>query len=741
MSVVGQPLDRVDGRQKITGAATYAGDVRLPGLAYGVLGLSTVARGRVKSADIRSVSRLPGVLLVMTPENAPRLPQGGRAAVNPPAGRVLSLLQDDAVHYNRQPVAVVVAETLPQAAAAAAQLDLRYASDAAELDFERGRASAHSPGKVNGENADSSRGSLSGSANGARVREIYTTPMQHHNPMEPHATVAHWQGDRVTLYDSTQFISGSQSTIAKIFGIPKDNVRVICPFVGGGFGCKGSSWSHVALTAMAARQLGKPVKLVLERPNMFGPVGGRPRTEQSFSISADSAGQFDAVRHDVFSHTSVIEDFTEPAALQTRILYACPNLGTSHRVVPLNVATPTFQRAPGHATGTFALESAIDELAHQLGIDPIELRLKNEPSSDPEKKVPWSSRSLRECYSSGAAAFGWSGRRAAPGSLRDGHATIGWGVATATYPANRSGASARARMTAQGRIIVQSGTHDLGTGTYTVMTQIAADALGFPMDRVTFELGDSLLPEAPVSGGSQSLASVGPAVQAAALALRDKLVAMAIGDQASPVFGVSLEQVVIENGNIGRRTGSPREPLAEICRRAGGQDIVADAAAKPGVEKTQFSMHSFGAVFAEVQVDRELGTIRVPRVVARYDVGRLINAKTGRSQLMGGIVWGIGMALMEESLLDPRTGRILNANLAEYHVPTNADIGVIDVEVIGKEDPHINSLGARGIGEIGITGVAAALANAVFHATGVRIRDLPMTLDKILARQDRSASA
>jgi xanthine dehydrogenase YagR molybdenum-binding subunit len=741
MTLIGQPIDRVDGIQKITGAATYTADVRLPGLAFGVLVLSTIARGRVKSADVRSVSRMPGVLLVMTHANAPRLPQGGRAAVNPPAGRVLSLLQDNEVHYNREPIAVVVAESLQQAAAAAAQFNFEYENEAAELDFERGKSSAHSPGKVNGENADSSRGSPPGSENGARVRETYTTPMQHHNPMEPHATVAHWQGDRLTLYDSTQFISGSQSTIARTFGIPKDNVHVICPFVGGGFGCKGSSWSHVALTAMAARQLGRPVKLVLERPNMFGPVGGRPQTEQNFSIAANSAGQFDSIRHDVFSHTSSIEDFAEPGALQTRILYACPNLSTAHRLVPLDVATPTFQRAPGHATGTFALESAIDELAYQLQIDPIELRLRNEPPSDPEKKLPWSSRFLRECFSSGAAAFGWSGRQAAPGSLRDGRTMIGWGVATATYPANRQGASARARMTAEGRIVVQSGTHDLGTGTYTVMTQIAADTLGFPMDRVTFELGDSALPEAPVSGGSQSLASVGPAVQAAALALREKLVAMAVGDQASPVFGASPEQVVIENGSIGRRTGSPREPLSEISTRAGGQDIVADATAKPGAEKTQFSMHSFGAVFAEVRVDRDLGTIRVPRVVARYDVGKLVNAKTGRSQLMGGVVWGIGMALMEESLLDPRTGRILNANLAEYHVPTNADIGVIDVEVVGKEDPHINSLGARGIGEIGITGVAAALANAVFHATGIRVRELPITLDKILAKQDRSASA
>jgi xanthine dehydrogenase YagR molybdenum-binding subunit len=734
MTLIGQPINRVDGVQKVTGAAIYTGDVRLPDLAHGVLVLSTMAHGRIKTLDARGASRMPGVMLVMTHVNAPRLPQGGRAAVNPPAGRVLSLLQDGEVHYNREPIAVVVAQTLQQATAAAAQLNIQYESRPAELEFARGKPSAHSPGKVNGENADSSRGSLREPESEARVRETYTTPMQHHNPMEPHATVAHWQGDRLTLYDSTQFISGSQLTISKIFGIPKDHVRVICPYVGGGFGSKGSSWSHVALTAMAARQLGKPVKLVLERPNMFGPVGGRPQTEQNFSVAADSAGRFDSIRHDVFSHTSFIEDFTEPAALQTRILYTCPNLSTTHRLVPLNVATPTFQRAPGHATGTFALESAIDELAYQLKLDPIELRLRNEPELDPEKKVPWSSRSLRECFSRGATAFGWSGREAKPGSMRDGHAMIGWGVATATYPANRQGASARARMSAEGRIIVQSGTHDLGTGTYTVMTQVAADTLGFPMDRVTFELGDSLLPEAPVSGGSQSLASVAPAVLSAALALREKLIGMAISDRASPVFGAAPEEVVIEDGNIGRRSVAAREPLSEVWMRAGSQDVVAEGTAKPGAEKTQYSMHSFGAVFAEVRVDRSLGTIRVPRVVGRFDVGRLINAKTGRSQLMGGIVWGIGMGLMEESLLDPRTGRILNANLAEYHVPTNADIGVIDVEAIGTEDPHINPLGARGIGEIGITGVAAALANAVFHATGVRVRDLPITLDKVLAR-------
>jgi xanthine dehydrogenase YagR molybdenum-binding subunit len=733
LSVIGQATDRVDGVRKITGSATFTADVNLANQAHAVLVLSTVPKGRITSIDSAPAEHAPGVLYVMTPMNAARLPEGGRAGVNPPAGRVLSLLQDFEVHYNRQPVALVVAETREQASAAAALIVLRYQESAALLDFSRQQETAHSPGKVNGEDADSTRGAGAGNDTGEAVElsEVYTTPMEHHNPLEPHATLAHWVGDRVTLYDSTQYITGTQRTLAKVLGIPQENVRVRCPFVGGGFGCKGSMWSHAALTAMAARHLNRPVKLVLERPQMFGPVGGRPQTVQKLYLAAQRNGQFAAIRHDVLSHTSVIEDFTEPAALQTRIMYASPKLETTHRLVALNVGTPTFQRAPGHATGTFALESAIDEMAYALRVDPIELRLRNEPALDPQKQLPWSSRSLRQCYESGAAAFGWSRRAAAANATQQGRTAVGWGVASATYPANRQAAKARASITADGQVIVQSGTQELGTGTYTVMTQVAADALGYPPERVRFELGDSDLPEAPVSGGSQTVASVAPAVHAAASALRERLIDLAVADAASPAHGASRAEIIIENGLIGARAGARREPLAALVARAGGAAIVAEGSAQPGAEKQQYSFHSFGAVFAEVEVDRDLGRIRVPRVVARYGIGRLLNAKTGRSQLIGGIVWGIGMALMEQSVLDQRTGRIVNANLAEYHVPTNADIGEIDVGVIAEDDPHINLLGARGIGEIGITGVAAALGNAVYHAIGVRVRELPITLDKL----------
>ncbi len=732
MEFIGAGIDRVDGVLKVTGQASYSGDFTVPRLAHAVMVLSTIPSGRIQRIESARAERMPGVLAVLTHLNAAKLPDGGRAGVNPPAGRVLSLLQDDVVHYNRQPIAVVVAETLDQATDAAARIVASYLEQAAPLNFESARSAAHAPEKANQEPTDSERGSLPAQSF-AQMKAVYTTPMEHHNPMEPHATLAKWQGDQLTLYDATQYISGCQSTVAKTLGIPKENVRVICPFVGGGFGCKGSVWSHVVLAAMAARQVGRPVKLTLERPQMFGPVGGRPRTEQHLSISADRDAHLSGIEHAVFSHTSLFEDFTEPSALQTRMQYSCANVKTSHRLVQLSVGTPTFQRAPGEATGTFALESAIDELAYRLKIDPVELRRRNEPRIDEDKRIPWSSRHVLACYDSAAKAFNWTARSAEPRSMRRGREWIGLGMASATYPANRSAATARARLSRDGVLTVQSGTQDLGTGTYTIMTQVAAQTMGFPLNRVRFELGDSQFPQAPVSGGSQSAASVAPAVQAAVEELRSQLIQLAVRDESSPVFQAPIEEVLIEDGAIGRRGRGRREPVEAALARSGGGDLEAQVTAKPGDEKKQFSMHSFGAVFAEVRIDRDLGVIRVPRIVARYDIGRLLNAKTGRSQLMGGVVMGVGLALMEESVLDERTGRILNANLAEYHVPTNADIGLIDVDVIGEADPHIDPLGARGIGEIGITGVGAAIANAVYHATGVRVRDLPITLDKVMS--------
>ncbi|QIE28705.1 Aldehyde oxidoreductase molybdenum-binding subunit PaoC (plasmid) [Caballeronia sp. SBC1] len=739
MSVLGQPLDRTDGLLKVTGQAKYSADNPEAKLAHAVLVTSTIAHGRVASMDTARIQAMPGVLLVMTHETAMRLPNDGKPNAEPPAVRRLSLLQTDEVRYSNEPVAVVVADTLERATDGARKLQasIRYEAATPNTDYQRAKGTAYQPEKMMGRPINTQRGDVAaGLRQGpTRLDVVYTTPNEHHNPMEPHATLARWDGPNLTLYDATQGVSGARGAVAKTLGIKEENVRVICPFVGGGFGCKGSAWSHVVLAAMAAKQTGRPVRLVLERPQMFGMVGNRPFTDQHIQISARDDGTLTGMRHDVISTTSTFEDWNESSAIVTRMLYAVPNQATTHKLVKLDVGTPTFMRAPGETSGSFALESAMDEMAYQLNMDPLAFRLKNYAEMEPQEKKPWSEKSLRECYQMGAEKFSWSRRNPKPRSMRDGNVLIGLGMATATYPANRSEASAIARILPDGTAMVASGTQDLGTGTYTVMTQVAADALGFPMDKVDFALGDSSLPHAPVSGGSQSVASVSPAVREAASQARAKLIAMAIADSGSPLSGGSIDDVTVNNGwVISRADPSKRDPAAAVIARNGGKPIEAMATTKPGDEKQQFAFHSFGAVFTEVHVDADLGTIRVPRIVAVYDVGSLLNEKTAHSQLMGGLVWGIGSALTEKSELDARYGRYTNANLAEYHVPVNADIGLLDITLLGKPDPHINPLGARGIGEIGITGVAGSIGNAVYHATGVRVRDLPITLDKVMPK-------
>lgn len=737
MSVIGKPLDRTDGVLKVTGQARYSADNPESMLAHAVIVTSTIAKGRIASIQTEGAQALPGVLLVMTYQTAMRLPNGGNPDAQPPAVRKLTLLQTNEVRYSGEPVAVVVADTLERAVDAARQVQVRYEAAAPNADFQRAKASAYPPQKMNNRPVNTARGDAeAGLRQGpTRLDAVYTTPYEHHNPMEPHATLARWDGPNLTLYDATQGVSGAKGAVSKILGIPEANVRVICPFVGGGFGCKGSVWSHVVLAAMAAKQTGRPVRLVLERPQMWGIVGNRPFTEQRIQVAAREDGTLTGMRHDVISTTSTFEDWTETSAIVTRMMYAVPNQSTSHKLVKLDIGTPTFTRAPGETSGSFALESAMDEMAYQLRMDPLAFRLKNYAENEPQEKKPWSSKALRECYETGAGKFGWARRNPKPRSMRDGHTLIGMGVASATYPANRSEASAIARILPDGTAMVASGTQDLGTGTYTIMTQVAADSLGFAPENVRFALGDSSLPKAPVSGGSQSAASVSPAVQAAATQARDQLIAMALADAGSPLAGTPRDDVTVENGwVVSRSTPSKRDPAAAVIARNGGRPIEATATVKPGSEKQQYSFHSFGAVFAEVHVDEDLGTIRVARIVGVYDVGTLLNAKTAHSQLMGGIVWGIGAALLEKSDLDARYGRYTNANLAEYHVPVNADIGELDISFVGPPDPHINPLGARGIGEIGITGVSGAIANAVYHATGVRVRDLPVTLDKVLPK-------
>jgi len=723
---------------KVTGQARYTADFAIPNLAHAVLVLSTIASGRISQIDSAKVEQMPGILLVMSFRNAPVLPEGGRAGAGaPPSGRILSLLQSDTVHYNGEPVAVVVAQTLEQARAGADQLTISYVSAPSSLDFERDKGQAYVPKAIMGGSVDSLRGDpvVASAQASDHFSAVYTTPIHHHNPMEPHATIAHWEGSCLTLYDSTQFVAGVGKTVAKAFGIPPQSVRTLCLYTGGGFGSKGSVWSHVVLAAMAAQKLDRPVKLVLDRMQMFGMVGSRPHTEQFVSLASDAEGHLAAIRHEVQSHTSVLEDWVETSALVTRTLYACDNVATSHRLVKLNLGVPTFTRAPGEATGSFALEVALDELAYQLELDPIELRLRNYAQTDPDSGRPFSSKSLRECYAQGAQRFGWAARDPRPGSMRDGETLIGWGMASATYPTKRSPASASARLLPDGRLLVRSASQDLGTGTYTIMTQIAADAMGFPLESVLFELGDSRFPAAPVSGGSQSAASVGPAVQAATLALRTKLIAAAVADSRSPLFQLDPDKVDITAGRLQSRgdTNLHEAPLA-VLGRLPGQTLEAVVESKPGDEQRRFAMHSFGAIFAEVRVDPALGVVRVSKLAGTYGVGRLLNAKTGHSQLMGGMVWGLSMALLERSELDLRYGRYVNGNLGEYHVPVNADVGEIDIVVLDEHDTEVNPIGAKGIGEIGITGVAAAITNAVYHAGRSGRKEPPLLKTMILAR-------
>jgi xanthine dehydrogenase YagR molybdenum-binding subunit len=518
--------------------------------------------------------------------------------------------------------------------------------------------------------------------------------------------------------------------VAALLGLEPENIRVVSLFLGGGFGSKGPCWSHTMICAMAARHVNRPVKLVVRRPQMFGPVGCRTATHQTISIGAESSGKLSALKNETITHTSTFDEFTETASLPTRMLYSVPNNSTIQKLIRSDMGTPSYTRAPGEAPGTFALEVAMDELAVRLKMDPLKLRLDNYAEQDEEKKIPWSTKSLRECYIQGAERFGWAKRNPEPRSMREGHTLIGWGMATAVYPARRSPASARARMNADGSILVEAGTQDVGGGTYTIMTQIAADALVVPVNSVTFHLGDTKFPETPVSGGSQTAATAGAAVDGAARALRHKIFDMAMSHARFAGSGAQFADMSIEGANLvikGRKIS-----VADLLGGTGQTFIEASDSTKENPDAKKFSSYSFGAQFAEVRVDADLGQIQVSRMVGAFGAGTILNSKTARSQFMGGMIWGISFALLENTSYDERLGRVVNNNLAEYHVPTNADVGVMDVLWIDENDQHVSPMGAKGIGEIGITGSAAAIANAIYHATGKRVRDLPITPDKLL---------
>jgi xanthine dehydrogenase YagR molybdenum-binding subunit len=708
-ALIGQPISRVDGRQKVTGGATYAAEFNVPNFAHGSIARSTVASGRITAIDSTAAEKAPGVIAVLTHLNAPKLPyRPHKGMVDPEVGERLHMLQDDKVDHQGHPIALVIAETLEQANHAATLVRVTYAPETGITDpagVQPVLPTQQQTDQGSTQPPDTRRGDPEGALASAeaKIDHTYVIPRENHNPIEMHATIAAWNDDRLTLWDKSQWVDNVADEIAAVFGIAPGNVHVISPFVGGAFGSGLRAWSHVTLAALGARVAGRPVKVMLSRREMYYGTGYRPHTVQRVALGASHDGRLAAIVHDAHHETSIYEEYTEALLNATRFLHSCPNVYTRDRLARMNFHTPTWMRAPGEVSGVFALECAMDELAVTLNLDPVELRLRNEPEQDEFKKLPFSSRSTRECYHAAAQRFGWDRRTPEPRSMRDGRLLIGWGMASATYPMNFAPASARVRLLPDGTAEVASASSDMGPGTWTSMTQVAADALDLPMERVKFTLGDTRLPKTPPHGGSMTMASVGSAVQAACRKAREE--ALSRGDA---------------------------NDLAEAMRRiAGPVEVSVDST--PGDASQHFSMHAFGAVFVEVAVDPDLGETRVRRIVGAYGAGRIVNPKTSRSQCIGGMIGGIGMALMEHSVVDPRNGRVTNANLAEYAVPVHADAPpVMDVIFVDEHDPHVNPLGVKGLGEIAIVGVASAIANAIFHATGRRIRALPVTPDKLL---------
>ncbi|ARV59415.1 acylaldehyde oxidase [Nostocales cyanobacterium HT-58-2] len=731
---IGKPLNRVDGRLKVTGGAHYAAEIPLENLAYAVAIGSTIARGQIKSIDSQEAEKLPGVLRVITHENAPKLQPVKPFTKGGVVGEKPQPLQEPIVYHSGQHIGVVVANSLELATYAASLVRVIYEEETPIVDKNKVRQEAFEPETIFGKPPNFVRGNPEEGLSSAdvRIEETYTTPTENHNPIEPPATIAMWEGDKLTVYDATQHAFGVREALATSFRIPQENVRVICHFIGGAFGCKGPVWPHVILAAIAGHEVGRPVKLVLKRQQMFDVIGHRPETEQHIKLGSTRDGRLTTIIHDGISPTSMFDEYVEAFTVATHVLYACPNLQASQRLIRLNKGTPTFMRAPGEAAGTFALESALDELAYALNLDPIELRLRNYADIDPDTNLPWSSKSLKECYRVGAENFGWSRRNREPRSMRDDGYLIGMGMATATFPANQSPAAIKARILADGSANVQSGTHEMGTGTATVMAQLAADILGLPVKRVRFELGDTEFPPAPVSHGSATVGSVGTALYGAATDVKVKVLEIARNDRNSPLYQVPENEVAIANGRLFIKNNPAKgETYADILARHHLEQVEADYQSLFDTEE-KYSKHGFGAHFVEVRVDPDFGEVRITRYTGAFATGRILNQKTARSQFIGAIIMGIGMALMEETITDQSIGRVVNANLGDYHVPVNADIPNIDIHIVDEVDPYVNPIGTKGIGEIGITGAAAAVANAVYHATGKRIRNLPITPDKLI---------
>ena len=720
--LLGRPLDRTDGPLKVTGHATYAYEYREGGApAYAFLVEAAIARGRLTAIDVAAAEKAPGVILVMTHKNAPR--QGPKTEISTP-----QLVDDRIVHFG-QPIALVVAETFEQARAGAYLVKPTYAPEKGDYDMASALPDAVRPTARNGNQPDSRVGDTDAAFAAAPVKidVTYSTPPQTHAMMEPHATIAMWKGDALTLYTSNQMLPRGVATVASTLDIPKAKVRLVSRYVGGGFGAKLAVQPDAILAALAAKAVGRPVKLALTRQQVFHVTTHRTDTIQRLRLAADSDGRLTAIEHSSCSNNTPGESFYETAANATRSIYAAPNRLTEHRLTTLDLPVSSSMRAPGEAVGLLALECAMDELAVALNLDPIELRIRNEPAEDPEMKVPFSTRTLVPCMQKGAELFGWSKRNPSPGQTRDGEWLVGLGMSVAIRGNPMLAAKASVSLDRDGAATVKTAMTDIGTGSYTILGQIAADMLGLPMDKVKVELGDSDLPEAPGSGGSFGANSAGSAVVDACEKLRGKILERA----RLPSDGAQFANGLVTSGGKSFR-------LADLAQSA---SIEADGAANPGDSRRQYSQHSYGAHFAEVGVNSVTGEIRLRRMLGVFTAGRILNAKTARSQAIGGMTFGVGAALMEDAVIDKRYGSFVNHDLAEYHVAAHADIPSIEAVFLPELDDKSSAMKSKGIGELGICGAGAAVANAVYNATGIRIRDYPLTLDKVLnvwASNDKS---
>lgn len=731
---VGTPTSRVDGRVKVTGAAKYAGEFAADGLVHGFVVAATIPRGRITRLDTREALKVTGVLDVLTHEHRPPLADKDEAwkdETAPEEGSPFRPLYDDSIKFNGQPIALVLAEDWETARFAATLVRIEYQQEQKfATDLEAGRrkaAEVEQPHKPRGDAAVA----LAEAA--VRHEAEYFLPTEHHNPMELYASTVVWDGnDKLTVYDKTQGVQNVHKFLCSVFGKKPDDVRVLSPYVGGAFGSGLRPQYQVVLATLGALALKRSVRVVLTRQQMYG-LGHRPATIERVGLGAKPDGTLDVVTHEATAISSRYEDFSRNDTGWAEQLYKSPNSSFSHKLVHLDVSTPCDMRAPGAASGVCALECAMDELAVALKIDPIELRLRCYSDRDQSEDLPYTSKQLRECYARGAEAFGWSRRNPAPRAMRDAKELVGWGMATGIWEVLQVPVAARIVLTANGHAEVSCAASDIGTGTYTIVAQVAADALGLPIENIDVKLADSTLPQAPVEGGSWMAASSAHAVLGAAEEIRQELARLAKAMPSSPLSDVDVADVTLVDGTIAGNGGQSRVVSIANAMRHGKLERIEKQRLNHFAEDNSHARNTHSAVFAEVKVDEQLGVIRVTRVVSAVAAGRILNTKTGRSQIMGGIVWGIGMALHEETVMDHRFGRIMNPNIAEYHIPVNADIYDIDVIFMEERDDRINRLGVKGLGEIGVVGVAAAIANAVYHATGKRIRRFPITLDKLFA--------